>query len=113
MYIISCPVSASVEDYCDDRLDRALERERDLLDASEIAEAIPDSDICIPDLADAYVALADASSALRIVIDTFGSEMMPGELAVLRELASIAKCAEIDVEKVADALAAERLWVEA
>lgn len=113
MYIISCPVMSATQDYCDGRLDQAWDRERDLLDNSDIEEALAESGICPAEIDSAFVALADASHALDRVIEAHGDTMLPRHLAVLRHLAAVAKCASTSVEKVADKIIGERLGVNA
>lgn len=113
MYIINCPVMSATQDYCDGRYEMAWERERDLLDNSDIAEALYDSDVCPAEVADAYVALADASHVLDHIIEAHGEAILPRHLPILRELAAIAKCASTNVEKVADKIIGQRLGVDA
>ena len=109
MYIIDCPVMAATQDYCDGRFEAAWERERDMLDNTDIAEALPESDVCPTEIADAYVALADAIHVLCLILKNHGEDMPPSDLAILRELVSIARCASTNVEKVADKIICERL----
>lgn len=108
MYIINCPVMADEYRYNDGRYEMAWERERELLDNSDIAEALYDS-ACPAEIADAYVALADANRVLYLLIENHGKGMSPSDLAILRELAAIAQCASTEVEKVADKIVCERL----
>lgn len=109
MYIINCPVMADEYRYNDGRYEMAWEREREMLDSSDIAEALCDSDICPSEMDAAYVALADASQALNHIIEAHGEAMLPRHLTILRELAAIAKCASTQVEKVADKIVCQRL----
>ena len=109
MYIINCPVMSATQDYCDGRFDQAWDREHDMLDNSDIAQALSESDICPTEIDDAYVALAEAHYVLSRVIEDYGDAMVPRHLTVLRELHAIAKCASIEVEKVADNIICKRL----
>ena len=109
MYIINCPVMTDEYRYNDGRYEMAWERERELLDNSDIAEALYDSGARPAEIADAYVALADASQALNHIIEDHGEAMLPRHLTILRELAAIAKCASTQVEKVADKIVCQRL----
>ena len=94
--------------YNDGRYEAAWERERDMLDNSDIAEALYNS-ACPAEIADAYVALADASHVLYLLIKNHEKCMLPGDLAILRKLAAIANCASTEVEKVADEIVCQRL----
>ena len=105
-----CPVAHDTHRYYEEagRYEMAWERERDMLDNSDIAEALYDS-ACPAEIADAYVALADASHVLYLLIENHGKDMTQSDLTILRELAAIATCASIEVEKVADEIVCQRL----
>lgn len=103
------PVMADEYRYNSGRYEWAWEREREMLDNSDIAEALYDSDACPAEIADAYVALADANHVLHLIIDSYGKGLPPSYLSILRELAAIAQCASTEVEKIADKIVCQRL----
>lgn len=108
MHLRYDPVVADERRHNDGRREAAFDLELSSLTSEEIAEEIADS-VCPAELRDAYVALADASSALDFIL--YRHALTGKTAALIRHLAATAKVAARQAKDAATLLAEKRMEV--